>query len=116
MYLCTESLIVNFDTNLVYHLKNLRFAEREGTISPIMKGKEGLVPTQVEIGEHRRKLEEHWGKVKVAGATGIILAGASLAFPPAIAGAVVVSGEMARQVIKMNLEVIRFHSKYPDLD
>jgi len=42
-------LIVNFDTNLVYHLKNLRFAEREGTISPIMKGKEGLVPTQVEI-------------------------------------------------------------------
>ena len=54
--------------------------------------------------------------MKVAGATGIILAGASLAFPPAIAGAVVVSGEMARQVIKMNLEVIRFHSKYPDLD
>lgn len=49
LYLCTESLIVNFDTNLVYHLKNLRFAEREGTISPIMKGKEGLVPTQVEI-------------------------------------------------------------------
>jgi len=85
--------------------------------------RERLLPTEEERKEYNRRLDNTFDKVKVAGdkvkvagaATGAFVA-ASAVFPPALAGALVTMGETTRQVIKMNLEAIKFYRKYPGLD
>lgn len=71
------------------------------------------VPTQEEVNECTRKVEEHWNKAKIAYGTSMALAVSSLAFPPASAGAVVVALEGGRQVIQEGLTVIKFSNKFP---
>ncbi len=78
--------------------------------------KEALLPTREEWDEHQSRLENTFDKVKVSAATGLAFTGASMVFPPALPGAVVTAAETGRQAVKMNLEIIKFHRKYPGLD
>ena len=74
------------------------------------------MPTREEWEAYKAKVGEHFHKMVIAGGVGIISTLGSLVFPPAIGGTVVGVVEAAKHGILENLEVIRFHSKYPALD
>ncbi len=93
----------------------MHFAERESIIRLIMSLEGDSLPTRAEWDEYGKELDKRWGRVKVAGVTGIVLAGASLVFPPTIAGAAVAGEEVARNTIMMGLKIIEFHNKYPGI-
>ena len=77
---------------------------------------ERRLPTEEERNEYNQRLDNTLRKSRIAAETTIAFAAASIAFPPALPGAVVTAGETLRQTIKLSSDAIQFHRKYRRAD
>lgn len=85
------------------------------TLEPTMS-REKLLPTREQGKDYQKRLDSTSDKMKIASGATVVFTAAAAVFPPALGGTVVTMTEMARQGIKLNMEVMKHHQKYPGLD
>ena len=60
--------------------------------------------------EFGRELGNDFSRMRIAGGVAVVSTLLALVFPPAIGGTIVGVEEVSRNMIKLNLRVIRYHS------
>ena len=77
---------------------------------------EKLLPTNLELEEHIRRMDGIDNRAKVAAGVAAVSAAAAGVFLPAVGGSLVGLGEGIRLMKKLKAEIVEFHQKYPGLD
>ena len=74
---------------------------------------ERQLPTNPDIIEHLRRIDEIGKRGKIAGTVMILAGVATKFFPPAFGASLVGMGAAMKKAKEMDEEIINFHRKYP---